>query len=314
MVSTKGTRMLSTILVPLDGSPLAELALAHAERLAEATSARLVLARVLPVYIIQPPQDDLASAEDARGYLERVATRLMARGRDVKTSTVWGGPVDMILERVRATQADLVLMATHGRSGPGRWLYGSVADQVLRRSPVPVMLVPPRSTSAWPADRAPKIILPLDGSKLAEAALQPVADLAASLGSEVVLVQVIPFPPYSLYADDGAYLAAFDCDAAIAGAQDYLAGVATRLRSTVRQVRARAELGQPTEAIAKIARQEGADLITMTTHGRSGLARLVLGSVATATLRRTEVPMILIRPASLDGSLTADEPVAVAAG
>jgi nucleotide-binding universal stress UspA family protein len=306
--------MLNTILVPLDGSQLAEQALDYAERLAQATSARLVLTRVLPVYIIQPPEDDLASADDARDYLERVATRLMAHGRDVKTSTVWGEPVDMILERARATHADLVVMATHGRSGPGRWLYGSVADQVLRRAPVPVLLVPPQSGSVWPADSAPTIILPLDGSKLAEAALQPVAELAARLGSELVLVQVIPFPPYSLYADDGAYLAAFDCDAAIAGAHEYLAGVAARLKPAVSQVRGRAELGQPAEAIAEVARQEGAALIAMATHGRSGLARLVLGSVATATLRRTAVPLILIRPASLEGSSTADEPVVAAAG
>ena len=82
--------MLNTLLVPLDGSLLAEYALPYAERLAQACSARLVLTRVLPVYSMQPPQDDLASADEARDYLRRVASRLAARGCQVETSAVWG--------------------------------------------------------------------------------------------------------------------------------------------------------------------------------------------------------------------------------
>src|SRR5919201_1177493 len=304
--------MLRTILVPLDGSPLAEYALPYAERLADACSARLVLTRVLPVYSSEPPQENLTSADEAWAYLERIAARLRAHGRHVETSAVWGEPVEMILERVRATRADLVVMATHGRSGAGRWLYGSVADQVLRRALVPVLTVPPHAGGVWPAERPPKILLALDGSKLAEAALEPVAELAASLGSPLVLVQVIAFPPFALYADDGAYLAAFDCDAAIAGAQEYLAGVAARLQHAIGEVHVRAVLGQPAAEIAEIARKEGADLIAMATHGRSGLARLVLGSVATATLRRTTVPLLLIRPPSLRELASMGEPMTAA--
>jgi nucleotide-binding universal stress UspA family protein len=205
-------------------------------------------------------------------------------------------------------------MATHGRSGPARWLYGSVADQVLRRAPVPVLTVPPDAAGVWPADRPPTLLVPLDGSTLAEAALEPTAELAASLGSALVLVQVIPFPPYPLLADDGAYLAAFDCDTAEASAQEYLAGVAARLQPTVPQVRWRVQLGQPAVAIAEIAREEGADVIAMATHGRTGLARLVLGSVATALLQRASVPLLLIRPASLGAAVAGGAPAAATAG
>jgi nucleotide-binding universal stress UspA family protein len=306
--------MLTTILVPLDGSPLAEDALPYAERLAEASSARLVLTRVLPVFSTAPPYEDLTSVDEAREYLQRIAARLTTRGRQVDTSAVWGDPVEMILERVHSTQADLVVMATHGRSGPGRWLYGSVAEQVLRRAPVPVLTVPPQAGGAWPAERPPKILVALDGSKLAEAALPPVAELAAHLGAPLVLVQVIAFPPFSLCADDGAYLAAFDCDAAIASAQDYLAGVAAGLGPAVGRVDGRAAVGQPSVAIGELAQQEGADLIAMATHGRHGLARLVLGSVATATMRQTTVPLLLIRPASLRDRASEAQPVAAAAG
>src|ERR1051326_3917222 len=91
----------------------------------------------------------------------------------VETTIPWGEPTDEILEQVRSARADLVVMATHGRSGLGRWLYGSVADEVLRRASVPIFLVPPGSYEPWSADRAPRILVPLDGSQLSQAALGP---------------------------------------------------------------------------------------------------------------------------------------------
>jgi nucleotide-binding universal stress UspA family protein len=289
--------MLTTILVPLDGSQLAEQALPYAERLAESASARLVLSRVLPLVVLERPEDDLESADQARAYVQGVADRLTSRGRVVETTSPWADPASGILELVNSTRADLVVMATHGRSGPGRWLYGSVADEILRRAPVPVILVPPAVAAPWPTDRAPCILVPLDGSRHAEAALGPAQELAEKLGSEIVLLQVVLFPPYSLYGDGSAYLAAFDPDVLLKEAREYLDALAKRL--TVSRVRVVVELGQPTLAIAEIAQREKADLIAMATHGRSGLARLVLGSVATGTIQRASVPLMLIRPTAL---------------
>ncbi len=119
------------------------------------------------------------------------------------------------------------------------------------------------------------------------------------LGSEVALLQVIPFPPYPVYGDGSAYLAAFDSEAELAEAKRYLATVAERLRSSMGPLRVLAELGQPAVAIAQRAAMEKFDLIAMATHGRSGLARLVLGSVATGTLQHANVPVLLVRPAAL---------------
>jgi len=220
----------------------------------------------------------------------------------VETTIPWGDPADEILAQARSARADLVVMATHGRSGLGRWLYGSVADEVLRRASVPIFLVPPGSEVPWSADRAPRILVPLDGSQLGEAALGPAGAWATQLGSEIILVQLIPFPPYSSYADSSGYVVSLDPAAALAEAQRYLSEVAGRLRSTVKQVRVRAELGEPSVAIAQVAANEEANLIVMATHGRSGLARLVLGSVATGTLRRANVPLLLVRPTGLDMS------------
>ncbi|HEX8966709.1 MAG TPA: universal stress protein [Chloroflexota bacterium] len=303
--------MVATILVPLDGSVLAEKALPYAERLSTDTGSRLVLSRVLPLLNMQAPESDLASADEARVYLRGIAERLSAGGRQVDTDTPWGAPVGSILDQIRLHQAQVVVMATHGRSGPGRWLYGSVADDVLRHASVPVVLVSPLSAN-WSPDRPLSILVPLDGSHLAEAALGPAEQLARQLGSGLVLLQVVPFPSYAVYGDE-AYVAAFDPEAAIAEAQEYLKSIASRLRPFITDVRVRIDLGQPPVAIAEVAAQEHASLIAMATHGRSGLARLVLGSVATGTLRRASVPLLLVRPTALEMAGVADRG-AVAAG
>jgi nucleotide-binding universal stress UspA family protein len=290
--------MLRTIFVPLDGSPLAEHALPYADRLADATSACMLLCTIVPLNIIEPPEEDLTLADEARAYLGQTASRLSARGRNVQTITQWGEPAACILDQVQSQQADLIVMSTHGRSGLGRWLYGSVADTVLRSSAVPVMVVPPYVTTAWSSGYPMRIVVPLDGSKLAEAALSYAEELARALSAEILLVEIVPFPPYSLY-DNGAAMTAFDLDKEIADSKSYLADVAAGLTSSGIQVRTCAELEHPAVAIASIADREKADLIIMATHGRSGLARLVLGSVATGTLQRTTVPVMLLGPAAL---------------
>jgi nucleotide-binding universal stress UspA family protein len=295
-VEQKDGHMLHTIVVPLDGSELAEHALAYAEQIAAASSAQLILIRVVPFDIIQPPEDDFAMVDESRAYLKRVASGLTARGRAVSTVTKWGRPEKCILEELENQRADLVVMGTHGRSAPGRWLYGSVADAVLRASPVPVVVVPPGSKLRGPCER---IIVAMDGSTLAEAALPAVVELAKALRAELLLLEVVPLPTYALY-DEGAMLAAFDPAKEIDDSESYLDGVARRLRQDGIYARTRVELARPEVAIAEVAAREKAGMIALATHGRSGLARLVLGSVATGTLRRTNVPLLLAGPAALN--------------
>jgi nucleotide-binding universal stress UspA family protein len=292
-----------TILVPLDGSQLAEKALGYAEYLVKASSAELVLCRMLPVDIMQPAADDLAMADEARAYLRRVASRLEERGCTVTTLTDWGGAAGGILEHVRGRQVDLVVMSTHGRSAPGRWLYGSVADEVMRGSPVPVVLIPaavtiPAATSGFGLKR---ILVPLDGSDRSETALLPAIGVATTLGAEILLLAVVPFPPYSLY-DDGTAMVAFEPEIELADSDRYLADIASRVQAAGIKVKTRALLANPAFAIAEVAAEEQADAIAMATHGRTGMARMVLGSVAMGTLQRTSVPLILVGPAALPTS------------
>jgi nucleotide-binding universal stress UspA family protein len=290
--------MLARILVPLDGSRPSEKALPYAERLARPASAHLILIRVT-----EPGLDSGQTGyTDAQAYVDSLAATLAQRGLAVESATPSGEPANEILEEVRFRRADLVVMATHGDSGPGRWLYGSVADAVLRGTQVPVFVVPPRAVPPWPGNRPPRILVPLDGSRLGETVLPAVHAWAASLAAEIVLLQVVVWPPYVF--GDGAEIITLDPEIDLDAARAYLAEVAGRLGAPNVMVRCRAETGRPVPAvIARVAGEEHADLVAMATHGRSGLSRLVLGSVATGTLQLAHVPLLLVRPLAPEGQI-----------
>jgi nucleotide-binding universal stress UspA family protein len=190
----------------------------------------------------------------------------------------------------------IIVMSTHGRSGLGRWLYGSIADQVLRKAHVPVLLISAACDHPWPERGPLRILVPLDGSDLAEAVLGSASDLAALLQAKLVLVSAVgprEYPP-----NDGVLVVRFGLDSELRETREYLKGVAKRLRGSGASVEAIAEVGRAGRVIDAIARERKVDLIAMTTHGRSGLARLTLGSVATETLQRTAVPLLLTRPSA----------------
>jgi nucleotide-binding universal stress UspA family protein len=293
MLMTKETiRMPSTILVPLDGSVLAEQALSLAGQLGGAAAAGLVLVRVSAD---EHHQDDA----DVRNYLRYAAGRLNYSGVPVETVVAYGDAPTEILRVARQHAAELIVISTHGHSGPGRWLYGSVADEVLRRAEIPVVLLPPAAAPELADKRPLRILVPLDGSRLAEAALGPACVWAQRLNAELILLQVVLWPPY--VSSDAAKLLQLDPAAMVATAEQYLNEVARRRRAETIQVRCRAVLGRPVPTIiTRVAFEEAVDLIAMSTHGRSGLARLVLGSVATGMVQRTDVPLLVVRPREFD--------------
>jgi nucleotide-binding universal stress UspA family protein len=309
--------MSQIMLVPLDGSPASEQALPYAQRIARATLAHVVPVRAAQAFTVpgtDPTKAQLAAIAEAQTYLDEQAARLSTIGLVTETAAMYGEAASVILNEVQVRKADVVVMATHGRAGPGRWLFGSVADEVLRSSPVPIILVPPGAASPWPTDRPLRILVPLDGSELGESVLETLDSFAARLGADVVLIQVVALPPYGLYAQGAEYLGTGP-DAALMEAQRYLAEMSKRLQPTFQSVRVRAVIGQPVTAIALIATEERADLIAMATHGRSGLARLVLGSVTTGVLQRAGLPLFLVRPSALRHRVPAvASPEAVTAG
>jgi nucleotide-binding universal stress UspA family protein len=293
--------MLQTILLPLDGSPLADQALPFAAMLARQSGARIVLVRAAqPGTLLDV---DLADAQvgvlsRAEHDLDGAAARLRDEGITCVPHVYYDAPVSAILEAARRHHADLIVMSTHGRSGLGRVVYGSVADDILRHADVPVLLIPPAIDHAWPADRALTILVPLDGSELAEAALRSAALLADLPGARLHLLRVIEPARYPL-AGEGYVYVPIDDEAERADATAYLDDLAARMTRGGTQVTCELATGSPGTVIPRVAREREVDVIAMATHGRGGLARLVLGSVATATLQRTHGPLLLTRPSAL---------------
>jgi nucleotide-binding universal stress UspA family protein len=287
--------MFERILVPLDGSPLAEQAVPYAEALAEATGAQIILVRAVLAHVfpgVDPSEHQLEVVAEAERYLSAVAAGL--GGRQVETGVFYGEPARAILAEVRIRKAQLVVMGTHGRSGLGRWLYGSVADEVLRHAQVPVMLVPSVCEYNWPVRPGGlrRILVPLDGSLHSEEALPPATELARALRAGIVLLRAVEPPARA----DGAGFTDFAPKAGLEEAGRYLEAVARPLRDAGWKVETRKYLGAADSLIAETAREVGADAIVMATHGHGGLTRLLLGSVAAGVLHRAPAPILLVRP------------------
>jgi nucleotide-binding universal stress UspA family protein len=306
----RSVRPFRSILVPLDGSPFAEQAvpLALAIGRAARSKVRLVLAHQVPANPLSAEAArfytsiELAVRKSERDYLRRLATQSRKPPGPQVVSAVLSGPVNTTLTRyVRESGADLVVMSTHGRGPLHRAWLGSVADHLIRNLEVPVLLVRPRegeSVSAAPPS-IKQVMVPLDGSPLAEAALVPAAALARLLGAEVILLQVVeplivdttPLGPHS-----------FGYDAEITAlrrseAHDYLKSLAERLGQEGVRATALAVLG-PTVAVTilDMARREEVDLMAVATRGHGGIRRLAFGSTADKLVRAAEVPVLVIRP------------------
>jgi nucleotide-binding universal stress UspA family protein len=293
-----------TLLVPLDGSELATRALPYAATLARMTRGRVMLVHVGPVTTIHEGgrSTTTAASDDVQSLLTEAAEWLRDQGVDSQATVVDGEVPPTILRVAREHGASLIVMSTHGRSGLGRVLYGSVADRVVHEAALPVVLVPAAAEVAWPDEGPLRILLPLDGSDPAERALGPLGELAGAIGAELVLLRVVEparpavqrvgFPP--TYAVPTAP----DPEPELAAARDYLEDVAARLRGKSPVVGVRAEVGSPATTITALARAEQAHLVAMATHGRGGLTRLVMGNVATGTLQHATTPVLLFPTAA----------------
>src|SRR5947208_4759638 len=189
--------MFKNILIPLDGTPVAAGALPYAQTVAARTGARLILVRAAHLQrTLGEAADQQRAIAEAEDYLTVQARKLAKEGFEVETGVPFGGSAARwILEEIDLRHANMVVMATHDRIGPDRWVHGSVAEVVVGRAPVPVLLVGPMHGTqlAEPlAGERPVLVVPLDGSELAEAALPLASALATTLGGHTVLVSVVP--------------------------------------------------------------------------------------------------------------------------
>jgi nucleotide-binding universal stress UspA family protein len=290
--------MFDRILVPLDRSALAERAIPYAIALAQVTNGHIVLLHAIPSGLaLHRGEAEL----DAAARLDELADQLRHQGIRVDARTVPGNAAEAIVATAGRAHTDVIVMSTHGRGGLGRWLYGSVADQVLRWAEVPILLVSAACDHPWPTDRPLKMLVSLDGSETSEAVLDSARQLGQILGADAIFLRVIEPTASSVIGYDPAHfrIGQPEADGSLAEASGYLEGITGQPASPFRSVDTIVDVGEPAARITALARQESVDLIVMATHGRAGLARLTMGSVATATLHRTHVPMLLMRPAGL---------------
>lgn len=295
--------MFRNILVPLDGSPLAERAVSLAAALARGDGARLTLVRAAFVRGfpgIDSTAMQLQEVREAEVYLDGVAAGLARSGLAIETAVAWGEPAEAIVAEVRRLRADLVVMATRGHAGVGRWFHGSVVTDVADRSPVPVLVA-----RAWHTERAlvssgarPRLLVPLDGSPFAEAALPAARALAAALDGELVLVRAVPrLEGMNLRSAWALPHLRADLAGRKVEARTYLRAVAGAHGGLVAACDVR--VGRPADVIAAAGREHGAALIVMATHGRAGAPWLAFDGVAAAVLSRGVLPTLLVRPLGL---------------
>lgn len=308
--------MYTSILIPVDGSPFSERAIAMAVSLAGsgaapagAAAAHLVL--VHAVHATRRPGEgsievEGKAIEEGESYLARLAKPLMEQGLQVETTVPYGEPVEEILATIVARNADLVVMCTHGRSGLGRWVYGSVAEAVLAKCPAPVLLVPPTGplARAAAADGVCNLLVPLDGSTFAETALSHAEAVALHLDGTITLLRVAE--PNVGYYPDPAVGQPYVSDIGEqllrdeeANAKKYLDEIAARLTANNVKVRPIVRVGFPAGGIIDEAELCKADLIIMATHGRTGLGDRLMGSVAHEVLHHGRLPILLVRPTDL---------------
>jgi nucleotide-binding universal stress UspA family protein len=312
--------MYRSLLVPLDGSTFSEQALPLALGIARRSGAGITLLHVQaplasiyaenPLFSYDNLEEQLRSRQRAhdQGYLNSVSKRL-ADDADVHVTTALfeGNVAAGIRTEVERTGAGLVVMTTHGRGPVGRFWLGSVADELIRTLDVPLLLVRPDEEAAAAAKEPSlrRILVPLDGSKLAEGVLEQAVTLGNLEGAEYTLLRVISPVVRVNYLPEGPTLGQMAMalidrvqtlqEEVRKQARDYLEGVARRLRKRGLAVSTRVVVDDdPAAAILQTAADF--DLIAIETHGRRGLKRLFLGSVANKVLRSTALPMLVDRP------------------
>ena len=287
------------ILVPLDGSELAERALPYAGVLAQALRTHLVLVTIwegtsgefgkrFPDRVIE--LDEQANAHYTE-YLHGIRDRLQQA--DTRTIVRGGNAADEVLRAAAETDARMVVLTTHGRSGIRRWAYGSTLAKIVAASPIPVFAIGPEALEHGGARPAfGRIAVPLDGSKFAETALPVASALAAPLGARLSLIRIAPWA-VQLYPYTAAGTYVPELDSALASeAAEYISDQAKALGDGADGY---TERGDPAERIMQFVEHEPIDLVVISTHGRSGLARLALGSTADRLLQG-RAPVLLIRP------------------
>jgi nucleotide-binding universal stress UspA family protein len=267
--------MVQKILTALDGSKTSESILPYLETLLASQDANVTLVKAMP-------GGSAARTHEATSYLQRVATELRAKGAVVDVHVLHGKPAPTIVDMAVRGGYSLILMCSRGKSGLRRLLLGSVAEEVLRSSPIPVLIAHPLAKGGEKI-QVKRIVVPLDGSHRSGSILPHVAALARTTGARVLFTTVVEpnardIMPVELVARN------------LFREQKQLhkQGIPTELNI---------RYGDPAQEILDFGVIQGADLVALSTHGRTGLERARFGSVAESILRKGALPLLILRTA-----------------
>ncbi|MGH7499393.1 MAG: universal stress protein [Gemmatimonadales bacterium] len=300
------TRVFRKVMVPLDGSPLAERALVPAAKLAERAGAQLLLVTVKPPAstVRLPPEsrrahervDDFLEKR-LRGYLAaQVAALPATMSHPVQIAVLDGWAPESLAAHAHAADIDLIIMTTHGRGGASRFWLGSVADELLRRTSCPVLLL--REGGAGADGEFQRILVALDGSLLSEALLPPALAIAAlHKEGRCTLVHVVEPPPSLLFRMAGLSSLAGQrwTDDQRESATSHFAHLADRLRHSGVPAEVRVVVGEGVgEHIVSVIEEVHNDLTVVGTYGARGLERIVLGSVADKVVRGSAAAVLVV--------------------
>lgn len=284
------------VLVPLDGSELAERAIPYAKAIAKTKGSELILFTV-----------SIASVEQLdrpmKAYLELNVKELQSQGIKASIAIAYGNVADEIVSFADKKKVDLIIISTHGYSGIKRWVLGSVARKVLYGTCVQVLLIKSKAPKASQVELK-RLLLPLDGSPFAETPIPFIEELTKGTKTEIVLTTVCEPPLVPSYGDrpiNPTWKKHRDKLWAETQKQaaEYLNKVKSKLEKRGMQIKAQVipgDLGRVAESIMQTAQKEKINMITMTTHGRSGVSRWVYGGVANRIVEQSVQPVLLIRP------------------
>lgn len=304
------------ILVPLDGSELAEKAITPAIQLASALAGqddadkppvRLILLRVATPLTLMAADPVLydemirMSLDEAQSYLQATAQTLTADPALIETQVVSGSPADAIVHFAEENGIDLIVMSSHGRTGSKRWVYGSVAEKVMHHASCATAII--RAHVSVGMFQNHKVMVPLDGSELAESALDPAMAIATAVKSDVLLLRVVagrePLPESIDPSGDDVAAALREADALErAEAEAYLQRVYAARSNKHLFFDVQTTSGDVADAIVSFADAQNVDLIVISSHGRSGIGRWLHGSVAEKVLRGANCATLIIRQQS----------------
>jgi nucleotide-binding universal stress UspA family protein len=306
----RGRTMFQRMLVPLDGSAQADRILPYASLLANRLHIPILLLSIVDLRVAS----SVRGRGDVEQQLQQAVDHLHREGVQATMAITAGRPAEEILGVAESQGCDLIALFTSTRQNAERGILGLVTDKVFHASQIPLLLIPPAATpSLTSLPQAPStLIVSLDGSALAEAALPFAEDMAQRLGAAVMLARAVPFA--------GAIVDEKAPPTGEVEARAYLESLTEKLQSTGLVVQARVFDGPPVEYILSLASQTPHSLVVLTTHGRSALTRWFVGSVAEGVVQAASVPVLVIprqhsrRYAARVSALLAQAPLFAALG